>query len=79
MLECPHYPPISTQRRTQLRLVVAIQRPAAHTIQLIQTAVDLQTTPVKQEIALASKIIKGYLKTSFSSFQVAFSHFGAVI
>ena len=41
---------------------------------LIPAEVDLQTTPVKQEIALASKIIKGYLKTSFSNFQVAFSY-----
>jgi len=63
----------------QLHLAVVVQRPAAHAIQLIPIEVDLQTTPVKQEIALASKIIKGYLKTSFSSFQVAFSHFGAVI
>ena len=41
---------------------------------LIPVEADLQTTPVKQDIALASKIIKGYLKTSFSSFQVAFSY-----
>ncbi|OAM25990.1 MULTISPECIES: hypothetical protein [Eikenella] len=73
-LKCPHCLPIGMRRRTQLHLVVAIQQSAAHAIQLIPTKVDLQTMLVKQDIALASSIIKGYLKTSSSSFQVAFSH-----